>query len=451
MITPDKLDEIVESTQKSVTYMHTSILKRICDRIRASFVKKEDKIIIPSTIKEMHQLMDTGMMTDEIQREVEKALPEIRSEVKKAFLQSAKEISDYNTDVAKEIIDTLDRRGEKISIEIPQYERIGLPKNAKQLNMTAAEIRKLENIYNRTDKIVQNMCRTMPAAGNELYVELCDKAFLEARAGVPIGDAIVNAITEASKNGIHVINYDSGREDRAEVAISRSVRTAINKANGEIVLTRCGEMGIGYVKVSEHMGARVTKREDYTNHAMWQGKIYSLDYKAKELKPYREDVPKEEKGFKWLRNLKKMIQGKFKTDDYPDFVEVCGYGKMLGICGINCRHTFSPFLPDVMEDDGSQIDEDANEEQFRLLQKQRSMERSIRKTKIDINNLDGNFDDASYAAKEMLQNKLEKQMDAYVDFCKEKNLKIDNWRLKISERDTSIDNIETSREVDRSI
>lgn len=435
MITPDRLDEIVEGTQRAVTYMQTAILKRICDRIRASFIKKQNRIIIPSTLNEMHQLMDSGMMVEEIQREVERALPDIRGEVKDAFLQSAQEISDYHTDIATDIVHTLDRNGEPIDIEIPQYEKIGLPKSAKQLNMTAAEIRQLENMYRKTDRIVQNMCRTLPAAGNEMYVELCDRAYLENKAGIPIGDAIVNAINEASQRGIKVVNYDSGREDKVEVAIARAVRTAVNKANGEIVLTRCAEMGIGYVHVSEHMGARVTKLSDYTNHSLWQGKVYELDWKNPALKEFNVDVPKEEKGFTWIRRMKKFIQGKLEKNKYPDFVETCGYGKMLGICGINCRHTFSAFMPDVMTDEGSQIDKEANERHFRMVQKQRSMERAIRKTKTEINDLDGDFDEASYEEKERLQNVLEQQMDRYVDYCKDHNLKIDNWRLKISERD----------------
>ena len=34
-------------------------------------------------------------------------------------------------------------------------------------------------------------------------------------------------------------------------------------------------------------------------------------------------------------------------EDYPDFIYSCGYGKIQGIVGINCRHQFMPFYPGI--------------------------------------------------------------------------------------------------------
>jgi hypothetical protein len=36
-----------------------------------------------------------------------------------------------------------------------------------------------------------------------------------------------------------------------------------------------------------------------------------------------------------------------KQKKYPDFYEVTGYGEMLGLCGINCRHSFFFVDPEV--------------------------------------------------------------------------------------------------------
>ena len=30
-------------------------------------------------------------------------------------------------------------------------------------------------------------------------------------------------------------------------------------------------------------------------------------------------------------------------EEYPDFIETTGYGEVDGLCGVNCRHSFSPF------------------------------------------------------------------------------------------------------------
>lgn len=433
MITPEYLDQIVEGTQKQVTFMQTVILKRICDRVWASYNAGEDNILIPSTINELHQLMDMGMMKDEIQDIVEKSLPNIQKEIRKAFLLSANEISSYNTDIAKEIVNIAEKDG--ISIEIPQYEKVGLPKTVADLNMTAKEVRTLEQVYHRTTKVVDNLCHTLPELGNDKYVEITDKAFLKARAGVPIGEAIMEGIKEATANGIKVVSYASGHIDTVEVAIARAVRSGIAKANAEIVLTRCGEMGVGYVKVSEHYGARVTDELDYTNHSWWQGKVYELDFSKPELKRFNKDVPITERGFKWLRSLKNYVKKRLSKKQYPDFIDNCGYGKLLGIAGVNCRHTFSAFFPDLQEKPDSIVDYVDNKDFYEKTQKQRALERGIRKIKTEINNLEGINDASVIQAKVNLYARLDKKMNEYIEFCDDNKLKIEGWRLQISERD----------------
>lgn len=438
MITPEYLEEIIEGTQREVTYMQTQILRKMCDRIYASFIHKEDNILIPTTINEIHQLMDSGMMREEIQEIVEKALPDIQDEIKKAFLQSAKEISDYNTDIAKKIIETYDKRGNPIDVEIPQYEKVGIPKTAAGLNMTADEIKKLEQIYKRTRKYVDNLCHTLPELGNEEYIDITNKAFLRQRAGEPIGLVIKDAIKEASAKGIKFVSYDSGHVDTIEVAIARAVRSGINKANAEIVLTRAGEMGAGHVLVSEHMGARVTKEDDYTNHAWWQGQVYKLDWNNEILKKYDVYVPKEEKGFKWLRKMKEANKKTEIKVKFPDFVETCGYGQLLGICGVNCRHTFSMFFPEVQSIPERRVNDEKNERFYNMTQKQRDMERAIRKTKTELYNLNDKTGPEIEERRNFLLNLQERQMDRYTEFIDKNGQKLDDWRLQIYRGDNIV-------------
>ena len=40
-----------------------------------------------------------------------------------------------------------------------------------------------------------------------------------------------------------------------------------------------------------------------------------------------------------------MPEGGEKMSEYPDFTETTGYGKVDGLCGANCRHSFRPFYP----------------------------------------------------------------------------------------------------------
>jgi hypothetical protein len=75
-----------------------------------------------------------------------------------------------------------------------------------------------------------------------------------------------------------------------------------------------------YVEVTAHAGARNTG-EGIENHESWQGGVYY-----------------------WSRNGEKDPLGKYK-----DFVETTGYGEGAGLAGWNCRHHYSPFVPDVSE------------------------------------------------------------------------------------------------------
>ena len=312
MITPDYLDKIIKSTENVVSENNEYLIKRIAKHIADSFKAGEDNIIMPSTIRDLHKLMDSGMVLDDIQKEVIKMLPSIRKEVRQAFLQSANEIADYETDFSKKLVQTLNNHGQVVDVEVPDYEKVGLPKTTGDLHMTATEIRKLEQVYRSTMKRVNNYCNTLPSAGQNAYIDACNRAFMKAQAGISPTVAICDAIEEMASAGIKVVNYDTGHQDHIEVAVARAVRSGINKANSEVVLTRCAELGVGYVKVSSHLGARDTGKDDYTSHVKWQGKVYKLNFDSEELKDY---VPTEEEhqqnvnnGFGWMDTVNTAVK-----------------------------------------------------------------------------------------------------------------------------------------------
>lgn len=152
------------------------------------------------------------------------------------------------------------------------------------LNPTLLE--ELDEKYRRTNAEVRNLCRTTAPSTEQAFIDACDNAFIKSRGGISMNTVIMEAVTEVAQQGVTVVNYNSGRSDRIEVAIARAVRTGINQSNAAIVLGTCKEQGINYVKASEHMGARVTKKNDFTNHAWWQGQVYKLDWNKKELMKY---------------------------------------------------------------------------------------------------------------------------------------------------------------------
>lgn len=110
---------------------------------------------------------------------------------------------------------------------------------------------------------------------------------------------------------------------------------------------RMAEWGEDLVFTSAHFGARPT-------HAVWQGKVYS-------------------------------VSG--TSSKYPSLVEATGYGTVTGLCGINCRHTMTPYveglskLPNTDYSAQEQLTGMSSDEYYHQVQKQRAMERRIREFK----------------------------------------------------------------------
>lgn len=79
-------------------------------------------------------------------------------------------------------------------------------------------------------------------------------------------------------------------------------------------------------------------------------------------------------------------------EEYPDFVQTCGLGSVTGIGGANCRHSYWPFIEGVSQrtytdEELEEIDpppflfEGKTYTQYEATQKQRQIERTIRRLK----------------------------------------------------------------------
>lgn len=421
MITPEYLEQIVHATEERASILHEYLIGRIAEHIASFLGSKKEPSLMPSNIKQIHKLMESGVVYEDIQKTIEKQFPEIQQEAQKAFLNSAAEISEANTAFEQDVAAAVGAT----DIEIPEYTKSGVPTSAADLNLTEAEVKFLEADYNRTNGTLKNIAKTTALAGQNAYIEAVDGAIFKVQHGVSMNRAIEEAIKEVADKGVGVVLYNGGRRENIEVAIARAVRTGINQANAHIVLQHCAEMGLSYVSVSEHLGARVTDKNDYTNHSYWQGKVYSIDWDKTEFKEYSHEA----KGH--LKELAEAI-GDVPEGKYPDFVEECGYGKLLGICGVNCRHTFSAFYPNIMPDVESEIDKAENEKRFKEVQRMRAMERAQRKTKRRIAGL--KEADSEEAKAELKKQKalLKRQSDAYRAYCKEHNLREDGTQLAVS-------------------
>ena len=109
-----------------------------------------------------------------------------------------------------------------------------------------------------------------------------------------------------------------------------------------------------------------------------------------------------------------------------------------GLCGWNCRHSFSPGDPD--HNPYADFDAEENKRVYDLTQKQRNAEARIRKAKLKVLGLREALDSATDAGvKAALQDdynkaalSLQRYNAAYNKFCKDNNLKKLSDRISVA-------------------
>ena len=204
--------------------------------------------------------------------------------------------------------------------------------------------RVLQARYYEIDDVVMLIQTNMIGSVTKEYLHIVDKVYLESATGIKSPQqAISDGIMELADKGISGATYmRQGKPyDMAiEPVVRRNVMTTLIQSANKTQETFTEFMGAEYVYVSQHIGAR-NKGHDYKNHEKWQGKVY----KTKDLEK--------------------------KT----------GYGKMLGLGGINCRHIHFPYFKGISPPPPPKINTKENARVYELTQKQRKLEREIRKNK----------------------------------------------------------------------
>lgn len=248
-------------------------------------------------------------------------------------------------------------------------------------------IRRLINhVRNVTLRTWYNMCQTVAYKAEREYVEATDVAYRKVLTGTLARDkAAAIQIRNLADNGITFV--ENARREHVDVAMARNLRTAVAQTSGEIVLASAKARGIKTVLVSAHLGARPT-------HEVWQGKIYSLDG---------------------------------KTDKYDDFYEATGYGKIDGLCGVNCRHTFTAWI-DGMKNPFDDVDKKESRKRYEIEQQMRAMERAIRAQKRRVAAANGTGD--AQAIKDA-SDKLRALNREYRAFCAANDMRPLDERLKV--------------------
>lgn len=382
MLEPRYLQQIADGAEQIASELHEYIVKQMVDRIMIRIGRGEDYLLTASDRWRIEVLQDSGYLLQDITAELAKYTKRQEKEIKAAMEEAGVKALEYDDKI---------------------YRAAGL--SPMPLTQSPALIRLMERNYNATLGEWRNMTRSTAEAAQRLFLNECDFAYNKVMSGaVSYSQAVREALESIVSNGAY-IEYPSGHRDTIETATARAVRTGISQAAGDISIKRMEEMDWDIILVSAHIGARTGDGgENPGNHFWWQGKFYSRSGNDKRFPPFSQT----------------------------------GYGTINGLSGVNCRHSFGS--GDGVNNPYESIDTKENARIEKLEQRQRALERRIRKTKREVMGMQEAVDKCEdeslkFELQQNLDRKsylLQRQNKAYRDFCEENELRILSERLRVA-------------------
>lgn len=390
MLTPRELLDIVDGSTVITDQLYTYLIREIVERMMLRLGRGEKYLLTSSDRWRIKIMQDAGYLYQDIIREIAKYTKLQQAEIQAAFQQACVQAIQYDDEIY---------RAAGLS-PLPLWESPHL-------------VRLMERNYNATMQAWKNFTGTTADEAQRLFINECDFAYHKVSTGaVSYSQAVREAIETAVSGGIYVKWTDAQgnvyHRDTIEVAVARAVRTGVAQAAGDISLKRMEEMDWDIILVSSHVGARIGDGgENPGNHSWWQGKYYRRTG---------------------------------KDDRFPNFFEATGYGTGEGLSGYNCRHSLGSGTGRDEDNPFSKVDTEENKRVYLLEQRQRLLERRIRKTKRDLMGWQATVDsceDEGLKAdfQKTVDRKaalLKKQNEEYREFCKQNNLRTQNERLMVA-------------------
>ena len=344
--------------------------------------------------RELYKLQQMGLHRQEIIKRLSKLTGKSRDEIRRLLSDSV--MTSFSND-----------------FDVLQHLSVAptLQNNAVIMAMNA-ELRKTMGELNNLTKT------TMLQSQKDLINMLNEVDFRVASGMQSYSSAVCEVLDRYAKNGV-MIDYPTGARRTLEAAVRCCVVTSMNQTAAEVTNQCIIQNKIEYVVVSEHPGARHNDKdpEGVSSHDWWQGRAYKI-------RGSEPDFP----------NL-------LASTGYDiDYEKKCGRCvDLLGLHGYNCRHSHGPWSKELGVPK-PKVDREKSQKVYELQQKQRAMERSIRKTKRELLAKQLEIDGiAETDVKEILQPqydklayKLRTENKKYQEFCKSNDLQTQADRIKVA-------------------
>lgn len=338
---------------------------------------------IPAAQHQQQKLLELGMMQEEIIRRLSALTGKSQAEIVALLTEAGEQAVADDLEYYK-------------AADVYKPDKVDTEALYEQLNAGLVQ----------TEGAFKNITRTTARTGAGQFIDALDRAWLQINTGAfDYNTAIRRAITDLAEKGLGAVKYPSGRVDNIEVAVRRAVVTGANQTAAKTQEKLADQLEVDLVEVTAHGGAR-------PEHAKWQGRVFSR------------------KGDVEIDGVK-----------YKDLRKATRYGYADGLCGVNCRHQFSPWVPGTSRSWTAKELADLEKKnmeyngrlytEYEASQIQRSIERSIRKHKRTIAALEAVGEDSSE-----YRSKLRDVNKSYSDFTKQTGLKQQRDRTQVAKPNT---------------
>lgn len=334
--TPELLDALPEEMAELYRSLEATLLDEICSRLKLAGELNE------VTVQDIRALRSHGISLEEIEKAIQRTANISQRDLKKLL----DDVVERNQRYYREVIDLAGVTAPEMLVSVTEIAAI----------MAQAQ-REVGNLTHSMGFLVDNGQTILKPA--KAYQWALDNAEMQITSGaISYNQAIKSAVKQLADSGIKIVDYESGHRDQIDVAARRAVMTGVSQLCAKYTEQSAEYLETPYFEVSAHIGARDTG-VGWQNHKLWQGRVYSVR----------------------------------SGDKYPNIYEVCGLGYVDGLEGANCRHIRTAFVDGVMErtytdeelahiDDGHDVDfEDKHYTAYEATQKQRQIERTVRKLK----------------------------------------------------------------------
>lgn len=225
-----------------------------------------------------------------------------------------------------------------------QAVKLGLLEVAPPITTNAALIGILNAYVNQALSTLNLVNTTMLSFTQQIYRDALNQVVGKLITGtITQQQAVRQVVTKWSDKGIPAFIDKSGRKWSTEAYVNMVCRSTSNNVANEMQDERMKDYGVDLVETSSHMGAR-------PKCAPYQGRIFSMSGKSKK---------------------------------YPAWSST-SYGDPAGILGVNCRHIKYPYIEGMSTKRNEPQDYAENDRVYKESQRQRYLERDIKKAKREV-------------------------------------------------------------------